>query len=92
MHEPDSSLWLAKPELSDEAAAPLLNFLYELLTGFENAYFDQLHRYHATHEPSAENLPPDEPPELRQRSLLIHLSSATHDSTLITTRHAHQIA
>jgi len=55
-HEP--ALWLAKPELSDEAAAQLLDFLYELLTGFENAYFDQLHRYYATHEPSAENLPP----------------------------------
>jgi len=58
MHEPDPSLWLAKPELSDEAAAQLLDFLYQLLTGFENAYFDQLHRYYTTHEPSADNLPP----------------------------------
>ena len=61
MHEPGSSLWLAKPELSDEAAAQLLDFLYELVTGFENAYFDQLHRYYATDEPSAENLPPHQP-------------------------------
>jgi hypothetical protein len=61
MHEPDSSLWLAKPELSDEAAAQLLDFLYELVTGFENAYFDQLHRYHATSESSAENLPSQQP-------------------------------
>jgi hypothetical protein len=61
MPEPDSSLWLAKPALSDEGAAQLLDFLYALLTGFENAYFDQLHRYDATHEPSADNLPPDEP-------------------------------
>lgn len=61
MHEPGSSLWLAKPELSDEAAAQLLDFLYELVTGFENAYFDQLHRYYATSESSAEKLPPDEP-------------------------------
>ena len=60
MHEPGSSLWLAKPELSDEAAAQLLDFLYELVTGFENAYFDQLHRYYATAESSAENLPPDQ--------------------------------
>jgi hypothetical protein len=57
MHEPAPSLWLAKPELSDEAAAQLLDFLYELLTGFENAYFDQLHRYYATDEPPAE-IPP----------------------------------
>jgi hypothetical protein len=68
MHEPGPCLWLAKPELSDEAAAQLLDFLYELVTGFENAYFDQLHRYYATHEPSAEippspqHLAPDEDP------------------------------
>lgn len=57
MHEPEPSLWLAKPELSDDAAAQLLDFLYELLTAFENAYYDQLHRYYATDEPPAENLP-----------------------------------
>ena len=60
MNEPGPSLWLAKAELSDEAAAQLLDFRYELVTGFQNAYFDQL-RYYATHEPSAENLPPREP-------------------------------
>lgn len=60
MHVPGSSVWLAKPELSDEAAAQLLDFLYELVTGFENAYFDQLHRYYATTESSADNHPPDE--------------------------------
>ena len=53
-HEPGPSLWLAKPELSDEAAAKLLDFLYELVTGFENAYFDQLHRYYATAESPAD--------------------------------------
>jgi hypothetical protein len=60
MNERGPSFWLAKPDLSDEAAAQILDFLYDLLTGFENAYFDQLHRYYATHphEPSAENLPP----------------------------------
>jgi hypothetical protein len=57
MHEPGPSLCLAKPELSDEAAAQLLDSLYELVTSFENAYFDQLHRYYATHEPSAESPP-----------------------------------
>ena len=61
MHEPGASLWLAKPELSDETAAQLLDFLYELVTSFENAYFDQLHRYYATAESSAEDLPPDQP-------------------------------
>jgi len=61
MPEPTPSLWLAKPELSDAAAAQLLDFLYQLLTGFENAYFDQLHRYYATQQSSAENLPPNEP-------------------------------
>jgi hypothetical protein len=60
MHEPGASLWLAKPELSDQAAAQLLDFLYELVTGFENAYFDQLHRYYATAESPADNLPPDQ--------------------------------
>ncbi len=68
MPAPVPALWIAKPELSDQAAAQLLDFLYELLTDFENAYFDQLHRYYATDEPSAENLPapqhpaPDEDP------------------------------
>jgi len=61
MHEPGASLWLAKPELSDEAAAQLLDFLYEFVTAFENAYFDQLHRYYATSESSADNLPPNQP-------------------------------
>jgi hypothetical protein len=61
MHEPGSSVWLAKPELSHQTAAHLLDFLYELVTGFENAYFDQLHRYYTTAESSADNLPPDKP-------------------------------
>lgn len=40
----------------------MLNFLYELVTGFENAYFDQLHRYYDdTCEPSAQNLRPQQP-------------------------------
>ena len=47
MNEPEPSLWLAKPELSDKAAAQILDFLYELITGFENAYYDQLHRHYA---------------------------------------------
>jgi hypothetical protein len=69
MNEPGPSIRLAKPELSDEAAAQLLDFLYELVTGFENAYFDQLHRYYDdTGEPSVQDPPrqqilnPDEDP------------------------------
>ena len=58
MNEPDPSIWLAKPELSDESAAQVLDFLYELVTSFENAYFGQLHRYyHDTDEPSDQDLP-----------------------------------
>jgi len=61
MHTPGASLWLAKPALSDETAAQLLDFLYELVTGFENAYFDQLHRYYASAESSADTPPSDQP-------------------------------
>ena len=68
MNEPEPSLWLAKPELSDETAAQLLDFLYELITGFENAYYDQLHRYasfdHSQHpqSPTEEPLDPSQDP------------------------------
>ena len=60
MNETEPSLWLAKPELSDETAAQLLDFLYELTTGFENAYYDQLHRYYAD-DHSEHQQPPTEP-------------------------------
>ena len=33
-------------DLSDEAAAKMLEFLYELTHLLENHYTDQLHRYH----------------------------------------------
>jgi hypothetical protein len=63
MNEPGPALWLAKPQLSDEAAAQLFDFLHELLTGFENAYFDQLHRYYASRNPlSKEPRPPESDP------------------------------
>lgn len=62
MHEPGPSLWLAKPELSDEAAAQVLDCLYELVTSFENAYFDQLHRYYDDKgQPSAQHLRRQQP-------------------------------
>ena len=68
MHEPVPSFWLAKPELSDEAAAQVLDFLYDLLTAFENTYFDQLHRHYANDESptesprSAPHIDPDKDP------------------------------
>ena len=62
MHEPRPSLWLAKPELSDAAAAQLLEFLFDMLTAFENAYFDQLHRYYANDDCSTES--PRSPPHI----------------------------
>ena len=34
------------PEVSDEAASEILNFLYELINAFENHYANQLQRYH----------------------------------------------
>ncbi len=43
---PKSSLLIEPPELSDEAAAVMLNFLYALTTAFENHYCAQLRRYH----------------------------------------------
>jgi hypothetical protein len=60
VNEPDPPLWLAKPQLSDEAAAQMLNFLQELLVGFENAFYDQLNRYYASPGPSSEIPPPCE--------------------------------
>ena len=61
MNEHRPSIWLDKPELSDAAAAQLLDLLYELLTAFENAYFDQLHRYYASSAPCAEHTRPPPP-------------------------------
>ena len=59
MNEHRPSIWLAKPELSDAAAAQLLDLLHELLTAFENAYFDQLHRHYASTRSAARTrLPP----------------------------------
>jgi len=61
MNEHEPSLCLPKPELSDETAAQLLDFLYELTTAFENAYYDQLHRHYASLNHSEHQQPPTEP-------------------------------
>jgi len=47
MNEPDDPLWLDKPQLTDEAAAQLVNFLQELLVAVENAFYVELNRYYA---------------------------------------------
>lgn len=44
------------PELSDEAANQLLDFLYELITAFENHYASQLRRYHQPARPPHQDL------------------------------------
>jgi hypothetical protein len=51
------SLMLADPpELSDEVAAEMLDFLYQLINAFENQYSNQLHRYHQSSEPPEPDL------------------------------------
>ena len=42
----DENLPQLRPEMSDEAAALVLDFLYDLVTDFESAYAHQIRRYH----------------------------------------------
>ena len=58
MNKHDRPLWLAKPQLSDEAAAQMLNFLQELLVGFENAFYDQLNGYYTIRRGPSSEIPP----------------------------------
>ena len=44
------------PNLSDEAASEMLDFLYELINAFENQYRDQLQRNYQTHQPPQPDL------------------------------------
>jgi len=39
-------MFVDPPELADETAAKMLDFLYELTAAFENHYTLQLQRYH----------------------------------------------
>ena len=41
-----SLLFVDPPDLSDETASEMLDFLYELTTAFENHYAAQLRRYY----------------------------------------------
>jgi hypothetical protein len=45
-----SLLFVDPPELSDQTASEILDFLYQLSTAFENHYADQLRRYYQTLE------------------------------------------
>ena len=54
-------LRLAPPPLSDQAAVALLDFLHDLVAGFEARYGDQIHRYYD--ERSEHNLRPVPPPD-----------------------------
>lgn len=49
-------------ELSDEAAAHFLDFLYETLRAFENTYAEQIQRYHQTPDPRQRDLWPERDP------------------------------
>ena len=52
------------PEVSDEAASEILNFLYELVNAVEDHYANQLRRYHepnTPHQPNPVDFD-DEPP------------------------------
>jgi len=42
----DDNLPQPRPDLSDEAAALVLDFLYDLVTDFESAYAHQIRRHH----------------------------------------------
>lgn len=45
---PPPMLLVDPPEVSDEVASEILNFLYELVNAFEDHYANQLRRYHET--------------------------------------------
>lgn len=51
-----SLMFADPPELSDENAAQILEFLYELATAFENQYTVQLRRYYQPPEPPEPDL------------------------------------
>jgi hypothetical protein len=61
MNEPYPPV-IALPEaLSDQAAAQLLEFLYELTQRFESYYAGQLHRYYQQNDPTPP-APDQDPP------------------------------
>lgn len=51
-----SLLFVDPPDLSDETASEMLDFLYELTTAFENHYAAQLLRYYREGDRSQQDL------------------------------------
>jgi hypothetical protein len=51
-----SLLFVDPPDLSDETASEILDFLYELTTAFENHYAAQLRRYYQKADRSQQDL------------------------------------
>jgi hypothetical protein len=51
-----SLLFVDPPDLSDETASEILDFLYELTTAFENHYAAQLRRYYQEGDRSQQDL------------------------------------
>lgn len=51
-----SLLFVDPPDLSDESASEMLDFLYELTTAFENHYAAQLRRYYLEADQSQQDL------------------------------------
>jgi hypothetical protein len=54
-----SRLFADPPELSDEAAAQMLDLLYELMSAFENQYTYQIRQYYKPESSPQYNLIPD---------------------------------
>ena len=45
-----SLMFVEPPELADETASEMLDFLYQLVNAFENQYRNQLQRHHQSAE------------------------------------------
>jgi len=45
-----SLMLVEPPELTDETASEMLDFLYQLINAFENQYRNQLRRHHQSNE------------------------------------------
>ena len=53
---PHSLLFVDPPDLSDQSASEMLDYLYELTAAFENHYFAQLRRYYQENDRSQPDL------------------------------------
>ena len=56
MNNLPSFMLIDPPELSDQAASEMLDFLYEFISAFENHYVNQLRRHHQPIEPPEPDL------------------------------------